>query len=236
MIYTGLPYDRDKMGAIYERGATVDLSKVEFPTCNTLDENYMAMFVYLRNTGFENIQFDYVNMNYEQKVALLKAYLSTNIEYNIPALNDTWMSVLYACLEMKIDGLPSIMNELELITMQSAEYEYILKLWNFIVSLPLFLIKRLDLDFETTSPETDEELNIVNLYNIFEHENFDDLVVRTAGQLPMRDYVKYFTIENTRLFNSLHNCSFTVFLQGIASSKDEEFKDFVMELAEKVNG
>ena len=38
-IRTGVPYNPDMMAEIYENGAIVDLSKVNFPTCKSLKEN-----------------------------------------------------------------------------------------------------------------------------------------------------------------------------------------------------
>ena len=37
-IRTGVPYNPDMMAEIYENGAIVDLSKVNFPTCKNLEE------------------------------------------------------------------------------------------------------------------------------------------------------------------------------------------------------
>lgn len=229
-IRTGVPYKPEEMARIYEEGAIVDLSRVNFPTCKTTEENMHALFVYLRNTGYD-VTFDFTEMTYEQKVALLKEYLNTKIDYNIPVLNTTWLSVLYACLGERIKGMESILNDLELITMQSAEFSYIENLWTFIVSLPLFLIKRLDLDaFESKAEKTNEELNLVNLYYILEQPEIDDLINKGAGEIPPKDYEKIFTVDNTRLFECLNGCSFTTFIQGMVNSEDTEFQDFVKEL------
>ena len=229
-IRTGVPYNPEDMATIYEEGAVVDLSKINFPTCGTLKENMHALFVYLRNTGYK-VSFDYREMTYEQKVALLKEYLDTNIDYEIPELNRTWLSVLYACLGERIVGMESILNDLELVTMQSAEFHYIEKIWQFLVSLPLYLIKRLNIDnFESTAEKTDEEFNLVNFYHVLKEPEIDDLINKGAGGMPPRDYVKLFTIENTRLFESLGNCSFATFIHGLVNSEEEEFRDFVTSL------
>ena len=42
-IRTGVPYNPDMMAEIYENGAIVDLSKVNFPTCKNLEENMHAL-------------------------------------------------------------------------------------------------------------------------------------------------------------------------------------------------
>ena len=57
-IRTGVPYKPEEMARIYEEGAIVDLSRVNFPTCKTTEENMHALFVYLRNTGYD-VTFDF---------------------------------------------------------------------------------------------------------------------------------------------------------------------------------
>ena len=228
-IRTGVPYNPDMMAEIYENGAIVDLSKINFPTCGTLKENMHALFVYLRNTGYK-VTFDYTEMTYEQKVALLKEYLDTKIDYEIPELNTTWLSVLYACLGERIKGMESILNDLELVTMQAAEFKYVENIWKFIVSLPLYLIKRLDVEFDSKAEKTDEDFNLVNFYHVLEQPEIDDLINKGAGGIPPRDYEKIFTVDNTRLFESLNGCSFTTFIQGLVNSEDAEFQDFVKSL------
>lgn len=229
-IRTGVPYKPEEMAKIYEEGAIVDLSRINFPTCTSIEENMHALFVYLRNTGYE-VTFDFTEMSYEQKVALIKEYLNTDIDYNIPVLNTTWLSILYACLGERIKGMESILNDLELISVQSAEFRYIERIWTFIVSLPLFLIKRLDLDtFDSKAEKTEEDFKLVNFYHVLECPEIDDLINKGAGDIPPKDYEKVFTIENTRLFECLSGCSFTTFIQGMVNSEDVEFQKFIKEL------
>jgi len=229
-IRTGVPYAPEQMAEIYEHGAVVDLSKVNFPTCKTLEENMHALFVYLRNTGYK-VTFDYTNMTYEQKVALLKEYLDTKIDYEIQELSTTWLSVLYACLGERIDGMVSILNDLELVTMQSAEFTYIEKIWKFLVSVPLFLIKMLDTETsEDEAEKTDEDFNLVNFYYILKQDEIDDLIVKAAGDIPPRDYVKIFTEDNKKLFECMQGCAFTTMLLGLVNSTSDEFKDFLTDV------
>lgn len=230
MIRTGIPYGPEIMQQVYEEGAIVDLSRVRFPTCVTQQEQMHSLFVYLRNTGF-NVQFDFTEMDYHQKVTLLKEYLDTNITYDIPELTSTWLCILYACLGERVKGMTSILNDLELVTMQADEFEYIKKIWTFIISLPLYLIKRLNVDgVYSTAEKTEEDFNLVNFYRILESPELDDLINKGAGGIPPKDYVKIFTVENTKLFESLKNCSFTTFMQGITSASDKEFQEFINDL------
>lgn len=235
MIKTGIPYPKDIIAEVYEKGAIVDLSDINFPDLVSVEDEMHALFVYLRNTGY-NVTFDFSNMTYEQKTALLLEYLNTKIYFNIPALNTTWLSILYACLGERIKGMESILTDEELIKFQKDNFQYVLKIWEFLVSLPLFLIKRLDLDnFDSKAEKTEEEPNLVNFYNVLACEEIDDLIAKGAGDIPPKDYVKLFTVENTALFEAISDCSFATFLQGIASAEDNDFKEFVKELATKVD-
>lgn len=235
MIKTGLPYSKDIIAEVYENGAEVDLSVLRFPDLKTVEDEMHAVFVYLRNTGYK-VTFNFDNMTYCQKEALLKEYLATKIDYNIPALNTTWLSILYACLGERIKGMESILSDEELIQFQRENFQQVLKIWEFLVSLPLFLIKRLDLDnFDSTAEKTEEEPNLVNFYHVLECEEIDDLIVKGSGDIAPKDYVKLFTVDNTRLFETMADCSFATFLQGIASAEDNDFKEFVKELATKVD-
>ena len=235
MIRTGIPYSKEQIAEVYEKGAVVDLSVINFPDIDNLKDEMHAVFVYLRNTGY-NVTFDFSNMTYNQKEALLLEYLNTKISFNIPALNTTWLSILYACLGERIKGMESILTDEELIEFQKSNFQYVLKIWEFLVSLPLFLIKRLDLDnFDSKAEKTEEEPNLVNFYNVLACEEIDDLITKGAGDIPPKDYVKLFTVDNTKLFEAISDCSFATFLQGIASAEDDEFKEFVKDLATKVD-
>ena len=235
MIRTGLPYSKELIAKVYEEGAVVDFSCVTFPDLETNEGNMHAAFIYLRNTGY-NVTFDFSNMLYEQKEALLKEYLKTKVDYNIPALNTTWLSVLYACLGERIKGMESILTDDELIRFQKENFEYVLSIWQFLLSLPLFLIKRLNLDnFDSTAEKTEEVPNLVNFYYILEAEEIDDLITKGAGDIPPKDYVNLFTVDNTRLFEAVSDCSFSTFLQGISSSTDDDFKQFIKEMTSEVD-
>lgn len=225
MITTKVPYKPEDMSEIYENGAIVNLADINFPTCKTVEENMHALFVYLRNTGYK-VEFDFTTMVYEEKVALLKEYLHTKIDYNIPILNTTWLSVLYACMGQKIEGMESILNDLELITMQSAEFEYVKQIWQFLISLPLYVIKRLDIPFESSAEKSDYEPNLVNFYYLLACDEMDDLILKGTNQIGLKpvDYEKVFTVDNTRLFEALSTFTFTVMVEELMKADIKEIK------------
>lgn len=228
MIITKVPYKPEEMSEIYENGAIVNLTGINFPTCKGIEENMHALFVYLRNTGYK-VEFDFNSMSYEEKVALLKEYLHTKIDYNIPILNTTWLSVLYACMGQKIEGMESILNDLELITMQSAEFDYIKQIWQFLISLPLYVIKRLDISFESGAEKTDYEPNLVNFYHLLACNEMDDLIIKGTNKIGLKpvDYEKVFTVENTKLFESLTTFTFTVMVEELVKADLKDFKELL---------
>ena len=60
------------------------------------------------------------------------------------------------------------------------------------------------------------------------------LIYKGAGDIPPRDYEKIFTVDNTRLFESLNGCSFTTFIQGLVNSDEKDFQEFVRSIYEQV--
>lgn len=218
------------MSEAYENGYTADLSKIKFPTCKTIDDNMNALFVYLRNTGFK-VTYDFREMNYAQKEALLKAYLSTNIDFEIKELTETWLNIFYASCGCINDGIESILNELELITFCSVNADLINTYITFLASLPLFMIIRTKLDIEMDYESTDEELNLVNFYYIIKHPMSSDITLH-SGVTP-KNFTKYFTTDNDTLFSVVaENSGLSVILYGMLSSSEDEFLEFLKGVAE----
>lgn len=228
-IRSGLPYSKENLHIVYEKGAVVDMADVKFPTCKTLEENYHAAITYLRNTNFE-VTRDYKEMDYARKVALLSAYLNTKVKFGIPELDYTWLSILYACAGEKVESLlkKSILNELELITFTSDQFSLCKKVWDFVASLPLYAISRLDLKLdedEKPFETTDEEFQTTNLMNIMKLPEFAGLY-EFSDQLEPKFYTKNFTMENTELFEALGTLPFMVALNGIVEAPVNEYKEF----------
>ena len=65
-IYTGLPYDFSQMTLIAENGAIIDLSNINYPGI-TQEENIRTTYIYLRNTGYENIDLDFSKNDFDFK-------------------------------------------------------------------------------------------------------------------------------------------------------------------------
>lgn len=226
MIWSGLPYTDEGLKEAYFEGAEVDLSKVNFKTCKTEEENYKAALVYLRNTDL-NVKLHYENMTYAQKATLIKAYFETKIKYDIKELDETLVAILFACAGVKKDDLNSVMNDLELITFVADEFQFCLKIWTLVASLPLFAISRVETPVDMGAfEETDEELSTVTLINMMKVPTFGDLYMVMDGIKP-KFYKKLFTKENTELFEAMLPLPFMVVMHGLVSEDPEKFKEFL---------
>ena len=131
MIRSGLPYGEDIISQVYEEGAVVDLSRVKFPTLNTTYDNMKAAITYLRNTGYK-VQLDFSEMTYEQKKSFIKAYLDTNVAYDIPEVDDIWLRILFMCGYFNFEVENAIMNDLEINCFISKKRNYLDK-WKILI-------------------------------------------------------------------------------------------------------
>ena len=228
VIRSGLPYSKELLPQIYEKGGIVDLSKVNFPKCKTLEEQMSTAITYLRNTEGFKVKLDFSEMNYEQKSALLLAYINTKVAYDIPELDTTWLAILYACATIKYDEGYSILDDLNLQCFIAENRGLLIKLGYFIISLPIFLISRMDADIALTNIEqTDEEVELTNFINVIKHEDFDNLMMYKDEKHKPKFYKKIFTLENTELFEAISTSSFACILMGIMSEDPEKFIDFL---------
>lgn len=226
MIRSGLPYGEDIISQVYEEGAVVDLSRVKFPTLNTTYDNMKAAITYLRNTGYK-VQLDFSEMSYEQKKVFIKAYLDTNVAYDIPEVDDIWLRILFMCGYFNFEVENAIMNDLEINCFISEEKDYLRKLADFIISLPLYLVLRLDTNISTDGIEVvEDKVNTTNFINIIKRPEFEGLMLMSGGK-PPKNYVNVFTLKNNELFEAIANTNFNVALTGMLSAKPEEFLEFL---------
>lgn len=233
MIWSGLPYSQEDIEKAYNEGADVDMSKVSFPNCKTLEENYSAALIYLRNTDY-NVNLHFENMTYLQKSTLLKVYMNTKIKYDIPVLDSTLLAVMFACSDIKKKELDCILNDLELITFVAEQFQFCYDMWELVASLPLYAISRLEEGGKPVAsmsevPTTDKEPNTVTLINMMKLPEFDDLYT-LADQIKPVFYTKLFTVENTELFEAMTNLSFMVVLHGLVTETPEKYKEFLQDI------
>lgn len=233
MKKSGLPYG-EEIQDYYNEGVIVDMSKVSFPGCKTLEDNYKAALVYLRNTGFD-VTYDFSEATYQQKVAALKAYLESSVAVNIPDLNETVVAVLFSTVDIKVEDSLSVFNDLELLAFNTDHFETILEWWKFTASLPLYAIKRLDsekigLSFEEDSllQSPKAEFNCVNFLNVIKVPAYDKLFAFTNELEPQMYTV--FTDDNEPLLEALKNLSFVVMLDAMCTQSPEDFIKILEEI------
>lgn len=233
-LRSGLPISDELMEEFYNEGGVIDLSKVSFPTKKTVYDNMLATIIYLRNISLMNYELTFTEMDYEHKSNLLIAYLDSPVSHSIEELNETWLTILYACARIKRESDKCILNDLELITFVADKRDYLMKLATFIISLPLYLITRLDADVSIDKLEVvEDEFETANLMHIIQHPDFDDLTTYIDENHPPKFYSKVFTVENTELFESLQHLTIAKILMGIVSEDGEHYLQFLKDITFK---
>lgn len=233
MKKSGLPYG-EEIQEYYNEGVIVDMSEVKFPGCKTLEDNYKAALVYLRNTGFST-KFDFSKAEYQQKCAAIKTYLESPIAVNIPELNETIVAILFSTVDIKVEDSLNILNDLELVSFNAEYFDLILSMWKFVASLPLYAIKRLDpektglsLAEDTLLTSEPAEFNCVNFLNVIKVPAFDKLFA-FADELEPQMYT-VFTDDNEALLDAMQNLSFMVMLDAMCTQKPEDFVKVLEEI------
>lgn len=109
MIKTSLPYDIAKMSMIAQEGAIVDMSQINFPNIEQ-NEQIRTAFIFMRNTNF-NVILDFSNCTKEQKDAILKEYITTDIEWYSKDMCNLWLDMLDKYIQTKNDTNDNLAKE-----------------------------------------------------------------------------------------------------------------------------
>lgn len=209
----------------------IDMSKTEFPENIN---NISTTFVYLRNIGLSNIKLNFSKCDYETKAKYLKEYISTKFEIKQKEFSDTLIKVVceyYKGIKETIETY-SFLNTMEIDKFINENLETVKTISNFLVSLPLYQIMRLELEEDTTLDMTginsvDTEVMGANLYNFLE-DNID-IVGYVFAVNPNMDtpniYTKYFTKDNERLIYVLKDSITNTLLYCIANHQTELFNN-----------
>lgn len=209
----------------------IDMSKTEFPENIN---NISTAFVYLRNIGLSNIKLNFSKCDYETKAKYLKEYISTKFEIKQKEFSDTLIKVVceyYKGIKETIETY-SFLNTMEIDKFINENLETVKTISNFLVSLPLYQIMRLELEEDTTLDMTginsvDTEVMGANLYNFLE-DNID-IVGYVFAVNPNMDipniYTKYFTKDNERLIYVLKDSITNTLLYCIANHQTELFNN-----------
>ena len=195
MMKTGLPYNFAKMEEIREEGAVVDMADLKFPTA---DQVRTAM-IFLRNTGFKNVEHDFSRCSKELLARYLEEYLTTDIEIEIPELSALALDTMRYMLGMSESCAVEPEGELR---------DALREVMRIYVSVPLYFIHRLqdgklEMDAETEKTEHAG----ANLQYLFAGD-IDSVAdaARAQGAVPVF-YEDIVTMENNGLFDAIMDSS-----------------------------
>lgn len=203
MIHTGLPYRMEEITEIAQNGAVVNMDSLSFPTIPE-DKQISTAFIFLRNTGFPLVSLDFSRCSYEKKEAYLQEYLETDMLVKYEEFSDTVIAVLDSLFFQNTGNMESFLVSEECQKFISRNKKLLLKLLQFLASVPVYALYRLKLNGEAYSlsdiPETEVKIGI-NYLNLLSYEDMQYIMFHT-GLEPLF-YTKIFTEDNNELFSAL---------------------------------
>ena len=226
-VVTGLPYDINLMiERIQNEGAIVDVSQINFPNITSIDQQVRTTLIYLRNTNFPNTTLDFSHVAQDQFQYWLKGYITSDITFSVPELNEMWLHVLGYYL--------SGTNNCDYITNETLDQfiednrQLVDQLIDFYNSLLLYVLKRLTdenvIDFSDVKHQS-EVLFSANAYNLLQLTNFSDLTDSIEREPVFFD--KLFTETNNELFELVgEHTPYTALLYGMSQDVDK-FKQVI---------
>lgn len=236
MIKTGLPYKFEEMQQIQNEGAVVDMSNIEYPSIKK-EDNVKTTYIYLRNTGFSNIDLDFSNTSYDFKKEFMEYYIKgLNRDCEIKELSDTLLHLFltYCNVIHETVGIFTAEEDEIFIKENKQTFQSMLEL---AMSLPILLFTRLECEDFSLSfddiEETDETSSERLLLMIIRHKEFN-LLFSNEYDIKPKMYKNLFVMDNEELFNA--TLSFTPFgalLYGIAN--EDEWKVFSESLKQVTN-
>lgn len=226
-VVTGLPYDINLMiERIQNEGAIVDVSQINFPNTTSIDQQVRTTLIYLRNTNFPNTTLDFSHVPQDQFQYWLKGYITSDITFSVPELNEMWLHVLGYYL--------SGTNYSDYITNETLDQfiednrQLVDQLIDFYNSLLLYVLKRLTdenvIDFSDVKHQS-EVLFSANAYNLLHLTNFSDLTDSIEREPVFFDNL--FTETNNDLFELIGEYTpYTALLYGMSQDVDK-FKQVI---------
>lgn len=231
-LMTTLPYEEDMEPEIAEKGAIIDMSRFYFPSY-LMEDPIKTAFIYLRNTNYDNLIFDFSNCSYELRKEFLIKYLQTNMHFPCHELISTWLFILnyyQGFIFNRADGvrkeesnsLYSILSNEEIDAFISEYKEILDSSLQFIQSLPIYLIIRLktDIKVENDIPKFEGEKKFgKNIYFFAKNPACNLLMVGNHIFEPL-DFTDEFTEENNELFESLTGLDFYQYIRTLATEPE----------------
>ena len=226
---TGLPYKIEEMEQIQANGAEIDMSDINFPVEG---EKTRITFIYLRNTDFNNITFDFSNTSYEDKKDFLISYMTGDITYKIQELIDTWQVIVCNYKNFNYN-IKSILTNEEIQKFIEENISLVEEVVRFLESLLIAVISRLE--FEDGSIKMDvEEIEDVsfnkNIYNLITKDFIFAISMFEPSFKPAM-YKSHFYMENDELFDILtKETPYVSLFYGMTTEDWPKFTDMIVDM------
>lgn len=204
MVKTGLPYKMEEMDDICNNGAIVDMSSIKFPGIDESDQ-VRTSFVFLRNTGFDNVTLDFSTTSYDIKSNFVKEFITSDIVIEYKGLAATLINLLSHMSNLPFRENNSIFNENELNKFVKENKELLSEVLQILVSLPLYAMNRLSLKDKLYSMDdvehTDKFIVKNNLKHLFGY-NAIPFIISSHQEIKPLYYDLLFREDNNELFEA----------------------------------
>lgn len=217
MSYITIPINLNDLN---DKDPTIDMSDLRFPP--SLSNKKRSSFIFLRNSGIK-ATLDFTKCSYEDKEEFLLLYFLEEIEINAEILSSTWMEILLSKYNGEIN-LPSILSKDEILRFTESNKEFILDIYQFINSLPLYTISIIQTDtgsFDMSEfQHTDyNKLKLCNFYTLAKYNQFSLLLDPTTNQQPVF-YDKMFKGTNRFLWEMMNSLPYINIINGLLAPPD----------------
>ena len=208
MLKTGLPYNLDEMDTIANNGAIVDMNNINFPGIPE-DKKIRTIYIYLRNTGFNNIEMDFSETNYDFKEKFILFYFNGDIEFNNRQIINEWVNILFNYNSVNYSQKANILSSEELKYFIKNNTPIINKVSNVFNSISVMLLYRMKKQNWKKDIKEDNFgiINIKNLANVLSEKSMVNLYTNM-------DYNKYDLINYTDIFSEQENDLFLAMLKS----------------------
>ena len=200
MIKTHIPYDFDMIDTIANNGAIVDMSQCTFS--NNIQQNAKIALIYLKNTGFKQIQLDFSKADTQFKAEILKQYIESCKEFDCIELINTWKCILSHYMQFNDVVFESILSDNEINDFIIQNHDAVYKIASIMKSLPLFLLKKLNTQNTIRISTIDDITKFENLPSLIDNDLLLHICKNHKSEIC--DYQLIFNDDNIQLFNALN--------------------------------
>lgn len=220
MIVKTLPFPVDEMNTVKEQGALVDMSKPQFP--GNMDK-FRTTLIYLRNTGFTNIDLNFSSCSTEDKFNYLLAYFNNDINVKNKEFVNTWIDVLLS----NTDDLQGFLTKEEIELFIKENSDLVNEIKRFAVSIPLYIMDRFKHEgiysMDEFKPYETDKIKC-NINNIIRHPEF---ILIADDTIEPVFYTKQFTHDNNKLFDAAQSLLYFPVLNALATDEQNICKQIL---------